>query len=255
MNDKSTLDRLLEADIKALILNYLRDKKVIGAESIIMNELTVGNFSRRVDLAIYSNGKLIAFEIKSEADTLSRLSGQIETYLDYFDKVIVVSDTKFIPKILNDLPKDVGVWEVKSSKIKVKAKGKYQYKIDNQKLINFMDVVDLVKISTKLKIQSEKHRYALEESLLGVSNKDLRIGVQISLNRKFKGVTQSFIKETKDKTITKEDLKTLSRFISQREEIKRKEKKNKEFWENIEQHVVELTNFVKATTPPVNPNI
>lgn len=128
MNVKS---RLLEADIKALTLNYLRDKNIIDGNSIIMNELTIGDFSRRVDLAIFNKGKLIAFEIKSEADSLFRLNGQLDKYLEYFDKVIVVSDTKFVPSLLESLPNKIGLWEVEKSKIKIKKKVNCNEKLKN----------------------------------------------------------------------------------------------------------------------------
>ncbi|NOH84668.1 sce7726 family protein [Vibrio sp. 03-59-1] len=248
MAENKELKRLLEPDVKALTLNYLRDKRIIAEDSIIMNELTVGNFARRVDLAIYSNGKLVAFEIKSEADTLARLNGQLDKYLEYFDKVIVVSDTKFIPTLTNSLPKNVGLWEVNSSKIIVKQRGKYQCKIDNSKLISMMDVVDLSKLSTKLNIQSERNRSSLEDSLKRVSNKNLRSGVHASLSRKFLGVTHSFIEETKDRAISKDDLKILSRFSTHREKMKSEQNKSRVFWDNIEQHIADLSQFVKAST-------
>lgn len=239
-------DRMLEADIKALTLNYLRDKKIIDNESIIMNELTIGNFVRRVDLAIYTKGKLIAFEIKSEADSLTRLDGQIEKYLEYFDKVVIVADTKFIPKINKNLLTNVGLWEVNSLNIKIHNKGRYIYNTEKSKLINLMDVVDLAKLSSKLKIQSEKHRGELEKSLLNAASKDLRLGVQASISRKFKDVNMDFIKKTEGKTISNEDLKALSRFRKKREKTKKNAKLKKEFWDNIDQHIETLTKFSKA---------
>lgn len=239
--------RLLEPDIKALLLNYLRNKKIIDENSIIMNELTVGNFSRRVDLAIYSDGKLIAFEIKSEADTLTRLDGQLDKYLEYFDKVVVVSDTKFISMLSSSLPKNVGLWEVSDSKIKVKQRGKLQSKIDNSKLIDMMDLVDLYKLSTKLKIKTDRDRASLEKSLKQVSNKRLRQGVHASLSRKFVDVTRSFIEETNNREVLKDDLKILSRFNLHREKIKLERKRSKAFWDDIDQHVADLNLFAKAS--------
>jgi len=248
MKEHSPSTKLLEADIKAKTLNYLRCKNIIDNKSIIMNELTIGNFKRRVDLAIYTNGRLIAFEIKSEADSLTRLEGQVNTYLDYFDKVIVISDKKFTSKIIEKSPKSVGVWEVSSEMISIKSKGSFKNKIDNEKLLTFMDVVDLKKLSTRLKIPSEKHRTALESSLVSVSNSNLRLGVEQSLKRKFEDVTKTFNEETSCKSISKKDLKTLSRFSEQREVEKKKLKQKVEFWNNIDQHVSDLSHFLKSAT-------
>jgi hypothetical protein len=248
MSTVKELDRMLEADIKALTLNYLRDKGIINQDSIIMNELTIGNYLRRVDLAIFTNCKLIAFEIKSEADSLYRLDGQVDTYLKYFDKVIVISDSKFIPKMVTNLPKSVGLWEINKATIKVKNKGRYKNKIDSRQLIDYMDVVDLVRLTSTLKIRSEKNRSSLESAIANVSNKNLRQEVQVSLNRKFAESNRLFIKETGNKVITTNDLKLLSRFSSQREKNKLEEKQKKEFWSNIDEHIADLTRFVNSAT-------
>ena len=121
-------------------------------------------------------------------------------------------------------------------------------KIDNEKLLTFMDVVDLKKLSTRLKIPSEKHRTALESSLVSVSNSNLRLGVEQSLERKFEDVTKTFNEETSCKSISKKDLKTLSRFSEQREVEKKKLKQKVEFWNNIDQHVSDLSHFLKSAT-------
>jgi hypothetical protein len=238
--------KFLEADIKALTLNYLRDKKIIDQESIIMNELTLGKYIRRVDLAIFIKGKLVAFEIKSEADSLYRLDGQIDTYLEYFDKVIVVSDSKFIPKLINNLPEQVGIWEVSSSNIDVQVKGRLQNKIDKTKLIDYMDVVDLIKLSSKLSISTDKDRVSLENSLINASNKALRNGVELSLKRKFKENNLIFLEQTKNKIISKNDLKLLSRFNTQREKVKLEVEQRDNFWKSIDKHAAELTEFVNS---------
>lgn len=239
--------RLLEADIKALTLNYLRDKKMIDDNSIIMNELTVGDFSRRVDLATFSKGKLIAFEIKSEADSLFRLNGQLDKYLEYFDKVIVVSDTKFIPSLSESLPNKIGLWEVKNSKIKIKKKGQLQHKIEKSKLIELMDISDLRKLSSKFYGKKEKDIDTIETSLELLSNHILRQEVKATLSRKYLDVTKSFMDLTRSRKVEKEDIKILSRYGKYREKIKRKNNKRKVFWENIEKHADDFKKFVDAS--------
>ncbi|HHI5022223.1 TPA: sce7726 family protein [Vibrio parahaemolyticus] len=236
--------RLLEPDIKALTINYLRDKNIINENSIIMSELTVGNFSRRVDLAIYSQGKLLAFEIKSEADSLNRLSGQIDKYLEYFDKVVVVSDKKFVSMLTDSLPENVGLWEVNKSKIKVRQRGRLQQKIDSSKLIDMMDLIDLHKLSSKLKSEAHKD---IEKSLESVPYKTLRQGVEATLERKFSSVTRSFMDATKNRKVVREDIKILSRFGEHRERIKLEQKQSRAFWDNIEQHAADFQKFAEAS--------
>lgn len=115
--------KMLETDIKSVILNYLRNKGELCHSSTIISELTVNKFSRRVDLAIIEKGKAYAFEIKSAADSLNRLEGQVTEYLNYFDKVIVVADSRHANKILSLVPRNVGVWEIRANKVVILQRG------------------------------------------------------------------------------------------------------------------------------------
>ncbi len=248
MDASKDSNRMLEGDIKALTLNYLRDMKIINQDSIIMSELTVGNYLKRVDLAILTKGKLIAFEIKSEADSLYRLEEQVHTYLKYFDMVIVASDTKFISKITHKLPKSVGLWEINKSEIKIKSKGTCSDRIESSQLIDYMDVVDLAKLASNLKIPFIKNRNALKDSLANVANESLRLGVQQTLSRKFRESNLKFVEETVNKIISKDDLRLLSRFSAQREKNKLEEMQSNQFWLNIDKHIADLTKFVDSET-------
>jgi len=74
-------ERLLEPQIKALIINYLRSKNKLNQDTTVINEFTVDGYSRRVDLLVADKKHFIAFEVKSEADSLTRLEGQTQKYL------------------------------------------------------------------------------------------------------------------------------------------------------------------------------
>ena len=119
MNNK----RALEPELKAMLLNHLRNRKSLSCSDTIMNEFTVGDFSRRVDLALIRDCELIGFEVKSEADSLYRLEGQTQKYLEYFDKVVIVAASKHIPSILSLVPNNVGVWEVLGDRIVIRRRG------------------------------------------------------------------------------------------------------------------------------------
>jgi hypothetical protein len=71
--------------------------------------MTVANWSRRADVVL-ANGRLWAFEIKSDADSLARLPGQIETFRNYFEKFTVVAAERFERAIMEMVPEGVGVW-------------------------------------------------------------------------------------------------------------------------------------------------
>lgn len=101
-----------EKEIKKTVLNYLLNKSELNKDVTIINELTIDSFSRRLDLAVLTNKKIVAYEIKSDADSLSRLSGQLEKYRQYVDKIIVITTPKYLDNILNLVSDNIEVWRV-----------------------------------------------------------------------------------------------------------------------------------------------
>lgn len=80
--------------------------------SYITDEFRVGK--SRVDLAIFSNTS-IAFEIKTEMDSTSRLSTQTIDYMKVFDLVYVVSSPSLTARVQEEAPKTVGILELTRS--------------------------------------------------------------------------------------------------------------------------------------------
>ena len=138
-------EKVLEPEIKSILINHLIMKGLFDCNDSIINEFLVGDYSRRVDLALINKNQLIAFEIKSSADTLYRLSGQVEKYLEYFDKVIIVTTNKHTNSALDMTPSNVAIWEINGSIIKAKRRGRKKTIKDNEKLIELMTAKDLVK--------------------------------------------------------------------------------------------------------------
>ncbi|UVN46216.1 sce7726 family protein [Pseudomonas mosselii] len=104
---------LSEKEIKILLIDWLFDKKMVD-DAVIINEMVVANWSRRADIAV-ANGRLYGFEIKSQFDSLKRLPGQLESFQEHFDKVVVVAAPKFISSIERDYPESIGILEVSLS--------------------------------------------------------------------------------------------------------------------------------------------
>lgn len=246
------MSKLLEADLKSLTLNELIARRAINEQSLIMSELTLDNFSRRVDLAFSYGNRLTAIEIKSEADSLYRLEGQIDVYQRYFDKVIVVADSKFIPVISNNLTKDVGIWEVKDGKIRILRKGILRKDISSQNLIKLLDVTDLARLASQTKIKCEKNRASLEEALLLVSKNSIRNAVIDSLERKFRYATNKFKEKTLNKPIENDDVLILSRFLQQRQLSEQHKKQSKLFWDNLDHHVSILKDYAEDFHSEIN---
>ncbi|MDG9883523.1 MULTISPECIES: sce7726 family protein [Pseudomonas] len=62
----------------------------------------------RADLAV-ANGRLVAFEIKSGADTLKRWPSQCDAYFNVFDEVWLCTHGRHLEKALEVTPKGVGI--------------------------------------------------------------------------------------------------------------------------------------------------
>jgi len=237
------MTKLLEADIKSLTITELSKRGFLDSSSLLMNELTVGNFDRRVDLAFTNKDRLIAIEIKSEADSLQRLEGQIETYAQYFDKVIVVVAPKFVSKLKCSTPSWLGIWEISNDGLRVHRKGRYRNKVSKSNLIDFLDVVDLKKLSNKFKIKCGNTRYSLEENISNLPQRELRRAVLASLERKFRDVTERFFDGFSKDQKNGQDLKLLSRFIAQKELALEKRKSNRYFWANLDSYLESLREY------------
>jgi hypothetical protein len=93
--------------------NAIANKILLGKHSLntsfMLQEFRVGNC--KADTLIL-NGTSNIYEIKSEFDSLDRLSNQVHTYLQAFDMVHVITSPGQSEKIKNVVPKNVGLMEL-----------------------------------------------------------------------------------------------------------------------------------------------
>lgn len=77
-------------------------------DSKVVDELNLPVAKARIDIAVI-NGALHGYEIKSASDTLNRLPSQIEAYSKVFDYLSVVTEDRYKHKLVEILPKWIGV--------------------------------------------------------------------------------------------------------------------------------------------------
>lgn len=106
MKDPCIRELLRETELK----RYINDN-----QSRIVEELSLPVASARIDIAVI-NGSFHGFEIKSASDTLKRLPSQIEAYSKVFDYLSIVTEDKFYFKILDSVPKWIGILVCKEDK-------------------------------------------------------------------------------------------------------------------------------------------
>lgn len=95
--------RMHDLDIRLELDRELRDRFADDDDVVIRHELGLEEGRRRIDLAVL-NGHLSGWEIKSDADTLSRLAGQADAYGRVFDFVTIVTTDRYIAKATAKLP-------------------------------------------------------------------------------------------------------------------------------------------------------
>ena len=124
-----TFQDLFEFSYKYLLQNYrneyiyknaIANRILLGIHSLntsfMLQEFRVG--SCKVDTVVL-NGTSNAYEIKTELDSLERLSKQVETYLKVFDMVHVITYPGHTEKVRKAVPECVGLMElVKGEHIK-----------------------------------------------------------------------------------------------------------------------------------------
>lgn len=90
--------------------NVIANKILFGRHSIktsnMLTEFRVGN--NKADVVIL-NGTSSVYEIKSEYDTFNRLQNQLDTYLEIFDYVNVITTFSQANKLYSILPEKIGI--------------------------------------------------------------------------------------------------------------------------------------------------
>ena len=73
-----------------------------------VDEITLGK--RRVDMVALVDGVLTGIEIKSGADDLERLKGQLKAYRSRFRQLIVVIEEAHLESVVAAIPRWCGIW-------------------------------------------------------------------------------------------------------------------------------------------------
>ena len=101
-----------DIDIRKVLLKSFQNQYKNDSDTLIIPELGLCQGDARVDLAVV-NGLIHGYEIKSERDTLNRLSGQQYIYNKVLDCVTVVAGSSHLSKIKKTVPKWWGISEAK----------------------------------------------------------------------------------------------------------------------------------------------
>lgn len=109
-----TLADVLEAEVRAALVDRIRAEHPDDEQTRLVPELSLCRAAARVDLAVI-NGRLTGWEIKTQADSLTRLPAQAEVYSRVFDRVWLAADGRHVPSALRMLPDWWGVVRISTS--------------------------------------------------------------------------------------------------------------------------------------------
>jgi biotin operon repressor len=91
------------AAIRDALRAYLLAKNAKDSDSVVIEELGLSRGHVRVDIALV-NGRLHGYEIKSDRDSLRRLSRQVELYSKVFDRATLVVGDRFAAHAKDAVP-------------------------------------------------------------------------------------------------------------------------------------------------------
>ena len=103
--EPETTNPIRDRHIRAALVEYLRQKDPASA---ILHELPLSRGERRADVA-HVNGTLSGYEIKSDGDSLVRLSAQAQGYADVFEYMTVVVAQRHLRSVREVVPRAWGI--------------------------------------------------------------------------------------------------------------------------------------------------
>lgn len=222
LNDHSyipnmTSSRLLEPEIKAKVINFLLKEGLNYAGATLLNEYAVDRHSRRLDLLLINDNESIAFEIKSEADSLRRLDGQIDKYLNFFDKLVLVAAPKHINEIMKVAPKNVAVWQVCTKGVVLKQEGKLKPITEIPNLLKLMTAKELHRLAVQLSLSAGyKTRLQLEAILQHAPLSLLREATFGNIKNRYAKANSLFWQSVNGKEVHSSQISLLSLYQAER---------------------------------------
>lgn len=120
--------------LKAAFIDFVLDN--FDESVIIGHEVMYGSSGRFADIVLLYKGYTYAIEVKSDADSLYRIDGQIQEYQKQFNYVIVVCGQKYSRKLSEHLPKGIGLFQVNTNTgVKRLRKATRQTRLDKDEML------------------------------------------------------------------------------------------------------------------------
>ncbi len=136
-----------EEEIKSRLIDYLLNRSN-DKEIVLCSELPFADRNRRADLVVLQKDKIVAFEIKSQKDSLEKLESQLEDYQKSFDLVYLVLAPKHICSARNIANRKVGIYTATEFGIQKLRKATPQKRLDKALLLSLLTKQQLLTFAT-----------------------------------------------------------------------------------------------------------
>ncbi len=133
-----------EKNLKVRLIDYILNTKYPKCK-LIGVEVPFISMKRRVDVLVITGKKeLVAFEIKSDLDSLKRLPGQINDYKKTFDKLYIVTSARYKDICLKEAIGDNVGYIYINGRVDEKRKARLVKRLDKQCLAQFLLKTDII---------------------------------------------------------------------------------------------------------------
>lgn len=168
-------EKLLDKDIREPLFDFLEETY---GKIRILEEKVTGR--ARADVVMITEAALIGLEIKSDADSYTRLKKQVKNYDMYYDKNIIVAGTSHAAHVKEHVPKYWGIITVEADE-----SGKPDFYIlrepqDNPKVkddrkISILWRIELNNLLAKNKLPkyTQKSKFFVQQTLLDRVDKEI----------------------------------------------------------------------------------
>ena len=188
-----------DRDIRAALLPVLKKKYLHSEQDLALEEFKCN--SARADIAVM-NGVMHGFEIKSDSDTLFRLSDQVSAYEGVFDLITVVVGRRLLEAVEADLPPHCGIILARLTDGRVRLthkrpakKNPNQRPRDLARLLWKSEALDLLRKANWHGVNSRSSANKVWDAVAGAFDIDAlsaEVRQAIKLRRGFESVVQSW---------------------------------------------------------------
>lgn len=192
---------------------------------VISSEFVIAGQGRRADLALLGR-KFIGVEIKSDRDSLQRLTPQLDAYTKCFDKVLLVVAPRHLEQALFLAPLTTSVWSIDSGdRVLEVRKAAAAAPLSAHDLVRALTLEEARRAFSARSGEDPRHAAGLTVPV-GIA----RAALLDAFAARFGATSAKFWMQVGDRSIVPDDIARLSRFAERRRVHAEANTRRQDFW-------------------------